>query len=74
MTRHLFQLALIIGLLSATLTVIPTAEAAAGTPTVNGLYFGDGDEANYYFLMGGTSGRGDVYYGARAGAGTSTTT
>jgi len=62
MTRHLFQLALIIGLLSATLTVIPTAEAAAGTPPVNGLYFGDGDEANYYFLMGGTSGRGDVYY------------
>ena len=63
MARRVFQLFLIAGLLTAALAVIPTsADAAAGTPTVNGLYFGDGDEANYYFLMEGTNGRGDVYY------------
>ena len=62
MTRRLLQLFLTVGLLTTALAVIPPAEAAAGTPTVNGLYFGDGDEANYYFLMEGTSGRGDVYY------------
>ncbi|UCE20311.1 MAG: hypothetical protein JSV84_08240 [Gemmatimonadota bacterium] len=35
---------------------------AQTAPTVNGLFYGDGDYDNYYFLMRGTSGRGDVYY------------
>ena len=40
---------------------MPVAANGGGTPTVNGLFYGDGDESNYYFL-GEDPGRGTLYY------------
>jgi len=51
--------------LGCTLVILSLATLVAadggGTPTVNGLFYGDGDENNYYFL-GENPGRGKLYY------------
>ena len=43
------------------LTLATLVAANGGTPTVNGLFYGDGDQNNYYFL-GENLGRGKLYY------------
>lgn len=37
-------------------------QAEAGTPTLNGRFYGDGDDSNYYFIGSSTTGRGELYY------------
>ena len=46
---------------AALLMVVP-ATAYATPPTVNGLFYGDGDHSRYFFLTRDTAGRADVYY------------
>ncbi len=43
------------------LTMATMVMASSGTPTVNGLFYGDGDQYNYNFL-GEDLGRGKLYY------------
>ncbi len=49
-------------LAGAVLLAYAVSTAMAGTPTVNGLYYGDGDETNYFFLRAADGARGSVYY------------
>jgi hypothetical protein len=44
------------------LTAIPFPAAQAGTPTVNGLFYGDGDYNNYLLWAVAPEGRGTLYY------------
>lgn len=38
------------------------ANVPVGTPEVNGLFYGDGDYANYYLLAENPDGRGSIFY------------
>jgi hypothetical protein len=44
------------------LTALPFPAAQAGTPTVNGLFYGDGDYNNYLLWAVAPEGRGTLYY------------
>ncbi|MBN1424461.1 hypothetical protein JXA88_07885 [Candidatus Fermentibacteria bacterium] len=43
-------------------TMVLATTSVAGVPTVNGLFFGDGDQYNYHFVGSASNGRGDLYY------------
>ena len=49
-------------LLILTVMMICTTAVFAANPTVDGRYWGDGDNANYLFLRRADYNRGDVYY------------
>ena len=59
--RFLGIFAVGLGCILVILSLVTLVAASGGTPTVNGLFYGDGDQYNYYFL-GEDPGRGTLYY------------
>ncbi|UCE19139.1 MAG: hypothetical protein JSV84_01980, partial [Gemmatimonadota bacterium] len=52
-----------VGVISLLVTVLSASVSRAQTaPTVNGLFYGDGDTLNYYLLAEEIDGRGSLYY------------